>query len=240
MKSYTVYIHISPSNKRYIGITCKKPERRWNNGKGYNHNIYFTKAINKYGWDNFQHIIIARGLLEDEAKWLEIELIREWDTTNDEKGYNITLGGEGTMGWNPSDETRRKMSKTLKGKFKGENHPMYGKHHSEETRKKMSEAHKGKLVGRNSPMYGKCHSEETKKKIGEANKGKYCGKNHSRAKSIICITTNMIFNTATEGAEYYGCQRSNINRVCNGRGKSAGKLSDGTPLIWRFIEIIEL
>ena len=32
MKSYTVYKHTSPSGKVYIGITCRKPEYRWNHG----------------------------------------------------------------------------------------------------------------------------------------------------------------------------------------------------------------
>ena len=66
-------------------------------GKGYKRN-YFTNAINKYGWDNFQHIIIAKGLSEDEAKWLEMELIRLWDTTNQNNGYNILSGGQTNSG----------------------------------------------------------------------------------------------------------------------------------------------
>lgn len=59
-----------------------------------------------------------------------------------------------------------KVSNGSKGKegLKGENHPMYGKHHSEETRKKLSEANKGE----NNPFYGKHHTEETKKKISGA------------------------------------------------------------------------
>ena len=32
---YTVYKHISPSGKVYIGITKRKPEYRWNKGKSY-------------------------------------------------------------------------------------------------------------------------------------------------------------------------------------------------------------
>lgn len=35
MNSYTVYKHTSPSGKVYIGITKKKPEYRWNHGRGY-------------------------------------------------------------------------------------------------------------------------------------------------------------------------------------------------------------
>ena len=50
---------------------------------------------------------------------------------------------------------------------KGENNPMYGKHHTGETKNKISEAKKGKnyrMVGKNHPMYGKHLSEETKQK----------------------------------------------------------------------------
>ena len=47
--NFCVYMHISPNNKRYIGLTSRKPEHRWNNGKGYKGNSYFTNAINKYG-----------------------------------------------------------------------------------------------------------------------------------------------------------------------------------------------
>ena len=82
MNNYMVYMHISPSNKRYIGITSMNDENiRWQNGNGYKHNKHFYRAIEKYGWDNFQHIIIARNLTKEEACWLEIELIREWDST---------------------------------------------------------------------------------------------------------------------------------------------------------------
>ena len=68
MKTYIVYMHISPSKKKYIGITSLPTEKRWKNGNGYKKQPYFHRAINKYGWDNFQHIIIARGLSEEDAK----------------------------------------------------------------------------------------------------------------------------------------------------------------------------
>ena len=131
--NYKVYVHIAPNGKRYYGITKQEVEKRWNNGKGYSNNDHFTNAINYYDWDNFEHIVIARGLTEEEDKWIEVELIREWDTTNREYGYNITKGGDS----NPMDneESRRKLSETMTG----ENNPNYGKTFIEETRKKMSE-----------------------------------------------------------------------------------------------------
>ena len=45
---------------------------------------------------------------------------------------------------------------------------MQGKHHSKQTKQKMSNICKGKYCGENNPMYGKHHSEETKKKISIA------------------------------------------------------------------------
>ena len=215
-KTYSVYIHISPSNKRYIGITSKKKvEYRWNNGKGYEHNIYFTNAINKYGWDNFEHIIICRGLDKETAKWLEIELIREWDTTNREKGYNQTKGGDGMNGLSPSEETRKKMSKSRMG----ENNGMYGVHR----------------YGEDNPFYGRQHTEEAKEKISEANSGE----NNPNARKVICLTTMKIFNTLDEGADFYNiASGTSISACCKNkkRYKSSGKLEDGTPLVWVYYE----
>lgn len=48
MKDYVVYMHVLPNKKRYIGITCRKPEYRWNYGKGYIENKHFYNAILKY------------------------------------------------------------------------------------------------------------------------------------------------------------------------------------------------
>ena len=67
------------------------------------------------------------------------------------------------FGKHPSEESRKKMSESKKGKPSG----MKGKHHSAETRKKMSESHSGE----NNPLFGKHPSEETRKKIGAVTKG---------------------------------------------------------------------
>ena len=46
-KYFTVYMHISPSNKRYIGLTGKNVKYRWANGEGYRTNKHFYNAIKK-------------------------------------------------------------------------------------------------------------------------------------------------------------------------------------------------
>ena len=223
--NYKVYVHIAPNGKRYYGITKQEVEARWKNGKGYEGNKYFYRAINKHGWGNFEHIVIAKGLSEEEAKWLEIELIRELDTTNREYGYNITKGGDS----NPMDneESRKKLSETRKG----ENNPNYGKTFSEETRKKMSEAHKGE----NNPNYGKTFSKEHRKKIGKAMKGKtlsektkqkmsesHKGENNPKATKVYCVELDMVFNTVSEASKFVGCNNRNISNVLRGRRKTAG------------------
>ena len=111
--NYIVYKHTSPSNKVYIGITKKNPNDRWASGFGYEHQIYFFRAIVKYGWNNFKHEILYTNLTEEEAKDIEIRLIKEYNSTDINCGYNIDLGGDLHK---LSEETRNKISKAKTGK----------------------------------------------------------------------------------------------------------------------------
>lgn len=118
-ENYTVYRHIAPNGKMYVGITSQKPKKRWKNGRGYRSNQYFSNAINKYGWDNIKHEILLGGLTKEQAELAEQIFIAYWDLTNCDKGYNINHGGQvyGTH----SKVTREKMSRAKKGKYLGEN-----------------------------------------------------------------------------------------------------------------------
>ena len=91
---FSVYIHINKANgKMYVGQTCQNPEKRWQNGNGYQHSSYFYHAIKKYGWDSFEHEIIASNLTKEEADNFERLLIEKLDTLNHDRGYNIKIGG---------------------------------------------------------------------------------------------------------------------------------------------------
>ena len=165
MKRYLIYSHTSPSGKIYIGQTCKKyVNDRWRNGLGYMACPLFWNAIQKYGWDNFEHKIIYTDLTKEQANTLEIELIAKYKALG--ISYNYHKGGNEQRGKIVREETRRKMSESQRG------HKV-----SEETRTKISESHKG-LVIRPAGFH---HSEETKKKISEANKGKKRSKEFSEA-----------------------------------------------------------
>ena len=251
MNNYKLYLHTVPNGKRYYGITMQEPEKRWANGKGYKNNQYFTNAINKYGWDNIKHEILFDDLTESEAKELEQYFIQWYDSANRKCGYNITLGGEGASGYHHTEEAKQKIGEAQKGKTHTEETRQKlsvinkGKIHTEETKQKISKAKKGA----NNPNYGKHRTEETKRKISEANKGRCFteehrknlseaqkGKNHSRAKSVICITTCKIFFTTTEAARYYGVAApSHISSCCKGKSKSAGKSPDGKKLVWKYL-----
>lgn len=69
------------------------------------------------------------------------------------------------------DIYRAKISKSRE-KFKGENHPLYGKPCSEERKKKISDSNK-EWNRNNTPIWlGRKHTEETKRKVGEKSLGR--------------------------------------------------------------------
>lgn len=108
---------------------------------------------------------------------------------------------------------------------KGENHPMYGKHHSEETKEKM----------RNS-LKGKQPSEEAKEKMRK-NHANVSGMNHPKARKIICITTGEVFDCIKQASEKYGVNNRNISKCCRKNYKSAGKHPEtGEKLVWMYYE----
>lgn len=89
---YCIYMHECEENgKRYIGQTCMIPEVRWDGGGGYRYNKEFFRDIMKYGWNNFKHLILCTGLTKEEADKVESFLIKFFDTTNPDKGYNKAI-----------------------------------------------------------------------------------------------------------------------------------------------------
>lgn len=177
---WTVYKHTSPNGKVYIGITSQKVKKRWDNGNGYRNNKYFTRAIKKYGWENFNHEILFEGLTKKQACEMEQHLIEKYDCIMP-KGYNGSKGGEyGMLGVHHSIETRKKLSESHKGQTAWNK----GKHTSTETRKKQSYAWKHSAAciehlkkvcesnkGRQSPLKGMHHSAEAKKHMSDSHKG---------------------------------------------------------------------
>lgn len=213
--NYIVYMHTSPSNKRYIGITGRTPNKRWRkNGEGYKDHIYFWRAIQKYGWDNFKHEILYTNLTKKEAEEKEIELIAYYKSNDSDCGYNLSTGGEsGSKGYKYTDEQRKRISEVRKGEKNG----MYGKHHTKETIEKDRMAHLKENL-----------SCETIYKMSIAKKGKKRDRQSVEkqiatiSNKVICVETSVVYNGTREAGMANNIDHSCIAKVCRGERKTAG------------------
>lgn len=97
------------NNKVYIGQTKYTAEWRWQthlrdafNIDSENYNVIFHKAIRKYGIENFKVEEIeqctTKCLSTKEQYWISY-----YDSFNKDKGYNMTLGGEGSKIYNDEE-----------------------------------------------------------------------------------------------------------------------------------------
>lgn len=210
----SVYLHRNKINgKVYVGITSDV-RRRWRgDGLYYKGNEHFYRAIQKYGWSNFEHAVLFEGLTRDEACEKEVELIALYNATDPNFGYNKSAGGEKTtLGLKFSEYTKRLIGKKAKERLSSpEKHPMFGKHFSKESRAKMSKAHKGKVL-----------TEEHRAHISKAQRGKFAGAENPMAKKVICLDCGTVFDTLTAAGEFAGVSRVAIQRCCKGLSKSAG------------------
>jgi group I intron endonuclease len=157
-----VYLHrrMDTNEVFYVGIGMYK-KRAYDKNK---RNRLWKNVVNKC--KDYEVEILHENITYQECKLIEIDLIDKYGRKDLGTGTlcNLTDGGDGTVGWIVSDETRRKISE---GKT-GEKHYFYGKTHSDETLRKMSE----RKTGEKHPMFGKTHSDESRIKIGEAQKGR--------------------------------------------------------------------
>ena len=83
--NYTIYCHRNKiNNKAYIGQTsCTPYTKRWTgSGSPYEKCRYFQNAINKYGWENFEHFVLMTNLTEIEANYYEELFISLFNTTD--------------------------------------------------------------------------------------------------------------------------------------------------------------
>lgn len=121
------------NNKLYIGKTIKTIQERWNEHikKAKEHpNRYLYDAINHYGIDNFtiEQIEECDNEILNEREIYWISYYNTYYLSDNSKGYNMTLGGEGGNTWeaNPhKEETSRKLSQALTGKHKSEECKQY-------------------------------------------------------------------------------------------------------------------
>ncbi len=107
--NYIVYMHTLFDSRKYVGITCAKPEKRWRKGRGYQGNSYFWNTIQKYGWDSFKHEVLFENLSKKQACDKEKALIKLFHSNEHDFGFNITAGGEYPK---HTEETKEKLRQT--------------------------------------------------------------------------------------------------------------------------------
>ena len=164
------YIYLIVNNvngKTYVGQ--RKSSKEWYEDKYMGSGIHLKYAQNKYGIENFEKFLIQYCYSKEEANKAEKFWIAEYRRRGKAE-YNIADGGQGNLsnavynrisealkGHTVSEETKRKISESMKGKNKDKSKPL-----SEEHKRKISEALKGKRF-----------SEEHKRNVSEALKGKH-------------------------------------------------------------------
>ena len=217
-KTGALYKLTFPNGKSYIGITKYSIEHRIkihirSSRSGRKLAIY--NAIRKYGEDSFQVQVLAMAH-PDDLPQLEIDAIRKHDTFGI-NGYNMTAGGEGTLGrsFAVSEKTKAKISKTTKGRI---GNPVsdetkqklravnIGKKHTEESKKKRSVSLMGK-------QKGKITSEKTKAKISAS----LTGRKLTEEQKLSLITKRSGIPSGMSGKKHSEETKQKISKNCIGK-----------------------
>ena len=187
MSHYTYMVTNKTNGKVYVG------SHSWD-GEGLDPNYYgsgtaITRAVRKYGKENFQIEVLYYYSSVEECRADEERILTEYDVKNCPHSYNCK---NGAIGWTSED-------------MKGKNNPMYGRTLSAEHRRKMSQANKGRTLsaehkkkisqaitgekhpmygrtGEKHPRYGKHHTAESRRKMSQARTGEkhpMYGKHHT-------------------------------------------------------------
>ena len=188
------------NGKIYIGQTVRPLQERIGEHSRKEITV-FSKAVKKYGKDNFKFEVIDTAetieeLNEKEKRWISFY------NCIVPNGYNQCDGGDNTCGFHHREESKQRMSAAHKGIYDGASNPFFGKHHTEAQREKWGKTRKGLA-----------HlTDEQVKNLRAA---------HFTAK-VRCVETGEIFNSIKEAADKYKLKDTHITRVCKGRRKTTG------------------
>lgn len=176
------------NGKSYIGQTIQSLNKRIQSHLHEQKNTYLHNALVKDGLKNFEWQKVMECHSKEEMDYWEKFFIKCYNTKKP-NGYNLTDGGEGNLGWHPTEEIKKKIGDKNRGRSpsketreiwseqrKGEKHPLFGKKRDCPWMKERNK----KLCGEKHPMFGKTgywsgkkrpdHSEKMKGKMkGEKN-----------------------------------------------------------------------
>lgn len=247
-KTWLLYVHTNKiNNKKYVGITSMETKQRWSNGSGYKGQIFYN-AIQKYGWDNFEHEIIVEGLTESEADYWERLYIKGLNSKSP-NGYNITDGGDARsmdrskfIGVNATHIKPLICLNTLEvfpyQKLALEKYNIFSSAMSQCLNGRALSA--GKLPNGERLLWAHYDStydmdyyielrEEFKLRI-KNNANRFTSKKPTK---VICLNTNEVFETIESAKEKYNTRA--ISQSCR-KGCASGKDKNGNRLYWMYYE----
>lgn len=162
---YGIYDNNKPDQIRYVGKTKKNVKDR------LKQHIYLSKKNIRRPLNLWIKKLLDEGkypeikILEvtDDKHWAEKEIFWIKEHKKFDNLLNLTDGGESNLNYVPSEQTKRKISESNKGK------------HNFWKGKKLTQEHKNKI---GLSGFGKKRTEETKKNISESLMGKKLSEEH--------------------------------------------------------------
>ena len=206
-KTHCIYMHKNKINgKIYVGQTFQdNPNARWQNGHGYIKQPKFFSDIIKYGWINFEHIILEENLTQQEANERENFWIQYFDSCKN--GYN-------TISENNRSEVQKKTTNSLIVCLNTNKSYKTLKEASLDTGvdpSAISRCYGGqrKSAGIINGIPGFWILTTSDKSLINKIKSNY----NDAIRKIVCVETSRTFNSLDEVIEYCGLPVSSSNRA---------------------------
>lgn len=154
---------------------------------------FLIVLLKKYGWNNFQHIILQQGnFSQEELNQKQQYYISFYDACNPQKGYNISPGGANGISPNALPAAIEWMK----------NHPDFGLARANDMLKWQAE-----------------HPQEVRQQRLRAQKRMV----EARKRKVRCIETQIVYQSASEAARQIPkTSQSKICMVCRGQRKTCG------------------
>lgn len=220
-------------NKKYVGQASNVEERWYRHSVDYKRlkSRYLYRAMNKHGIENFIFEIIESNISIDLISEREIFWIEKM-STKAPNGYNMTSGGEGSHNRILTEESRKKISISLKGTTLPEETKRKmslahtKRYENAEERLKMSESHKNNktLIENATKTMQKVNKNMTKEQRVEYQTMAA----EKRSKAV--LATSLLDNTVTEfkslrfaarwireNTEYEKACHTNISKACRNK-----------------------
>lgn len=245
-RKYLLYIHENKINgKVYVGITSKEnPEKRWLKGNGYK-GSYFYNAIQKYGWDGFEHKVLFRNLSQQEAFNLEKRMISDLKANDRKYGYNIADGGnfpgEAALKTleNLAKEREIKVVRLNDGKIYPsivEAEKDNNTYNSLIVKVCKKQRHNAGKMKNGDPIFWSYWNEnlDVSKELEQRKILKNLSKYKNKSQKVVCINTGEVFLSLKDAENKYGVWLENIIKCCKHKYDYAGKDKNGFPLRWMY------